>query len=363
MSLVATRLQNWRIADPNFSKNTLRASRYGALDLFVSQTDAPTSIITPELRQKALGSMGNTIQIPVFDKDTITIGDSRTCVIADNENTSKLYAVTFTTIAGGFTMVPAMYSNNEIGYETDFARKMGKIREGMAAKLDGLAVAALEANKTQVFKDSLIYTPAANTINADWNSREDILTDVATMMAANDYFGQVHIVGNSGVDNLVRKLAEHGLYNDVNKQFEYGDKVFHFTNSVANASGKYGTFYAVEEGNVGVIGRLDRESAIQRKTQVGHEWSIVDLGLGIPVGLHYYEAVGDQSTIAGDATGDLTCALKEHYGFSLDVAFVVAYNNDLAGNANPIIKATIDKGANFAQPVTIVGTVTTEAAK
>lgn len=363
MSLLATRLQNWRISDPNFSKNTLRASRYGALDLFVSQTAAPNSIITPELRQKAIGSMGNTIQIPVFDKDTVTIGDARTCVIADNENTSNLYAVTFTTIAGEFTMVPAQYTNNEIGYNADFARKMAKLREGMANKLDTLAVAALEANKTQVFKDSLIYTPTANTIPADWNAREDILTDVATMMVANDYFGQIHIVGNTGVDNMVRKLAEHGLYNDVNKQFEYGDKVFHFTNNIQNASGKYGTLYAVEDGNVGVIARLDRESAAQRSTKVGHEWSIVDLGLGVPVGLHYYESVGDQSKIAGAATADLTCALKEHYGFSLDVAFVVAYNNAMSTNANPIIKATIDKGANFATPVTIVGPVTTKAAE
>lgn len=361
MSLVATRLQNWRISDPNFSKNTLRASRYGALDLFVSQTAAPNSIITPELREKAIRSMGNTIQIPVFNKDEVTIGETRTCVIADAENTSALYAVTFSTIAGGFTMVPAQYTNNEIGYAADFARKMEKLRVAMANKLDGLAVAALEANKTQVFKDSLIYTPAANTIPADWNAREDILTDVATMMVANDYFGQIHIVGNSGVDNMVRKLAEHGFYNDVNKQFEYGDKVFHFTNNITNAEGKYGTLYAVEAGNVGVIARLDRESAAQRTTKVGHEWSIVDLGLGVPVGLHYYEAVGDQSKIAGDATSDLTCALKEHYGFSLDVAFVVAYNDVPTKNANPIIKATIGKGANFAQPVTIVGTVNTKA--
>ena len=90
MSLLATRLQNWRIADPRFSKNTLRASRYGALDLFVRQTEAPDSIITPELRAKALGSMGNTLQIPVFDKDTVTVATSRTCVVADNESTSEI---------------------------------------------------------------------------------------------------------------------------------------------------------------------------------------------------------------------------------------------------------------------------------
>ena len=353
MSLLATRLQNWRIADPRFSKNTLRASRYGALDLFVRQTEAPDSIITPELRAKALGSMGNTLQIPVFDKDTVTVATSRTCVVADNESTSALYTISFSTLSVGFTIVPSLYANNEIGYEADFNRKM-------ANKLDQLAVAALEANKTQKFNDTLIYTPAGNAIPADWNQREDILEDVATMMVANGYDGQVHIVGNGGIDALVRKLAQHGLYNDVNRQLEYADKVFHFTNNITNAEGKYGTLYAVEEGNVGVVTRLDRESARQAQTKIGHEWLQVDLGLGMPVGLHHYQAVGDQSTIAGEASADLTCALKDFYGFSLDVAFIVAYNNDLEGTPNPIIKATIDKGTNYATPVTVVGTVSTK---
>ena len=145
MSLLATRLQNWRIADPRFSKNTLRASRYGALDLFVRQTEAPDSIITPELRAKALGSMGNTLQIPVFDKDTVTVATSRTCVVADNESTSALYTISFSTLSVGFTIVPSLYANNEIGYEADFNRKMAKITNALANKLDQLAVAALEA--------------------------------------------------------------------------------------------------------------------------------------------------------------------------------------------------------------------------
>ena len=42
------------------------------------------------------------------------------------------------------------------------------------------------------------------------------------------------------------------------------------------------------------------------------------------------------------------------------VAFIVAYNNDLEGTPNPIIKATIDKGTNYATPVTVVGTVSTK---
>ena len=104
-----------------------------------------------------------------------------------------------------------------------------------------------------------------------------------------------------------------------------------------------------------VLFRYDREAARGTKTAIGHEWDIVDMPyIDIPVGLHYYESVGDQSAIAGDATADLTCAKKEYYGFSVDVAFVVAYNSAIATKANPIIKAAIAKGNTYAQPVTVV---------
>ena len=50
MSLVATRLQNWRISNPDLDKNMARPLEYGALDFFIEQTDAPNSIISSNLR-------------------------------------------------------------------------------------------------------------------------------------------------------------------------------------------------------------------------------------------------------------------------------------------------------------------------
>jgi hypothetical protein len=43
----------------------------------------------------------------------------------------------------------------------------------------------------------------------------------------------------------------------------------------------------------------------------------------------------------GDATADLTCGKKEYFGFSVDVAYIVAYNSAPETVANPIIKAQI----------------------
>lgn len=342
MSLVATRLQNWRVENPQFDRNMTRPCEYGALDFFVEQTDAANSIISPNLRERALASIGNTVQIPVINYDSnVSVSNVRSCVIADNENTSALYTVVWATYAVGFTMVPAAYMNNEISYEHDFNRKMEKVCRALANSLDQGAVAALEANKTQVYKDKLQYTVTGNVVEVPTQMATEILGDINPLMRANCYPEMIHIVGNAGVDSLVRKLAQHGVYNDVNKRMEYDNKVLHYTNNVTNEAGKNGTFFAVADGNVGVLTRVDRE-ALRRTRANDHEWDIVRLPyIDLPVGSHYYTSVGDQSGIAGDATTDLTCAVKEYFGFSVDVAFIVAYNSDAATIANPIIKAEI----------------------
>lgn len=361
MSLVATRLQNWRVRNPELDRNMTRPSEYGALDFFIMQTDAPNGIISNELKQRAFDSIGNTVQVPVINYDgDVTVANTRSCVIADDENTSALYTVVWTTYAVGFTMVPTLYHNNEIDYQHDFERKMEKVCRALAGALDTAAVAALAANKTQVFGDLLNYTQSGNVVQVPFQMATEILGDLNPMMRANDFPETIHLIGNAGVDSLIRKLAQHDIYNDVNKRMEYDNKIIHYSNRVTNESGKYGTVYAVADGNVGVLTRVDRE-ALRRARANFHEWDIVRLPyIDLPVGSHYYTAVGDQSNIAGDASADMVCNVKEYFGFSVDVAFVVAYNSNPSAVSSPIIKAEIASGAAqvpFAMPVYVTNPV------
>lgn len=357
MSLVATVLNEIRIKNEKLDKNEHRLSEYGALDFFVQQSKS-NPLLTSEMKAQAIKSAGKTLKMPVINYDgSIAVSNVRNCAVADAENTSALVGVTFATYAVGFTVVPAMYSNNEIDKQNDITKKYLKCARVLGAALDSAAVTALENAKSQVFADTLIYTADESTdvIEVPWASREDILSDVEPMMAANDYYGRVHIIGNNGVRSLLNKLAEKGTYNVVDKSLEWSNKMFHFTNRIVNENGMYATFYAVEDGNVDLLFRYDREAVNGTTTKVGHEWDIVTMPyLGIPVGVHYYEAVGDQSGIAGDATADLTCAKKEYYGFSVDVAFVTAYNSAIETKANPIIAVEIEKGDTYANPVVVV---------
>lgn len=358
MSLIATRLQNWRIENPELDRNMARPLEYGALDFFIEQTDAANSIINPFLRQRAFESIGNTVQVPVINYDgDVTVSNVRSCVIGDDENTSALFTIQWTTLAVGFTMVPQLYRNNEISYDHDFARKMEKVCRALATELDKLAVAALEAGKTQVFKDTLYYTITGDSVQVPWNARFDFLADMNSIFRANAYPGMLHVIGNAGIDSVVRKLAQHDIYNDVNKRNEYAGKVFHFSNNVVNESGVFASAYLVEDGNVAVLTRVDREALAGTRANF-HEWDVVRLPfINLPVGSHYYTAVGDQSGIAGAASADMTCNVKEYFGFSLDVAFIVAYNSDPEDVANPIVKVEVASPAGqspFAAPVVVV---------
>lgn len=356
MSLVLTRIQNIR-ANSNLDKFEYRPSRYGALNAFMVQSEDPTGILTEELKQKARTSIGNTLETPVIDYDAdITIGSTRTLTITDSENTSKMVQITFATYAWGFTIAPAMYMNNEIGIQKDFETKMMKYIYAFAKKLDEAALATLAANKTQVLKNPLLYDWSSNAINAKWTERENVFGDLEVMMGANDFYGQLHIVGDPGVESIMRKLQQHGLYNDVNKQNEFGTKVVHLTNNIAAAEGKYAQGYAVNAGSLGMLTRFERDCLLGTVSGDGHEWGIATLPLlNMPVGTYFYDSVGDYNTIAGAATADMTRTRKEHYGFAVDVAFLTAHNSAPSTLASPILAFNVSsEDAVYAKPVVVV---------
>lgn len=344
MSLVNTRIQNIR-AKSKIDKNEWRPSRYGAIDLFITQSNNANGLLTDELKRKAMTSIGSTLETPVINYDAgITIGNERTLTIADSENTSAMHQITFTTYSWGFTIIPSLYMNNEIDIQRDFEVKFNKYLYKFAETLDSAAIAALAAAKTQVFGEKLIYDTTGNIVAADWDNGDNIIGDLDPMMAANDYYGTLHLVGNMGLNSKISKLAQHGVYNDVNKRLEYAGKVLHWTNRLTNDGEAYASGYAVEDGNVGALFRFERECLLNSRTGDGHEWSTDRLPmLDIPVGTYYYDAAVEAKSIAGAASADMDRVRKEHYGFAVDVALITPYNSSPTTITSPIMAFEIDK--------------------
>lgn len=341
-------------ANANFDKYERRGSRYGALDLFMQQTNEAGGILSDDLKEKARLSIGSTLETPVIDYDgDITIGSTRDVLIADSENTSRMVQISFTTYAWGFTITPAMYMNNEIKLQKDWEAKMLKYIYKFAAMLDGDALAALELNKSQVVANPLLYTfdaanpEAPNAVLATFPQREDIMGDLNAIMAANDFFGSYAIVGDAGTQSLLSKLKQNDLYNEVNKRNEWADKTIHISNNFTADSNVYTKGYIVNRGSVGMLFRYERDCLMRTRSRDGHEWDIVNLPIvNIPVGTYFYDSVGDYSAIAGAATADMNRTRKEHYGFAVDVAFVTAYNSDAEHRPSPILAYAVDKTKN-----------------
>ena len=233
-----------------------------------------------------------------------------------------------------------------------------KLLSAFAKKLDEAALATLAANKTQVLKNPLLYNWSGNAINAKWTERENVFGDLEVMMGANDFYGQLHIVGDPGVESIMRKLEQKGLYNEVNKQNEFGTKIVHLTNNIAAAENKYAQGYAVNSGTLGVLTRFERDCLLGTMSGDGHEWGIATLPLlNMPVGTYFYDSVGDYSSIAGAATADMTRTRKEHYGFAVDVAFLTSYNSSPDTKASPILAFNISsENAAYAKPVVVMNT-------
>lgn len=363
MSLIATRAQSFRARAPQFDKNMMRMGEYGALNFFVSETENGNGILSDDLIEKARISVGNTVQVPVLTHDgVVNVGNTRVCTIVDDLNTSALYTITFATYSVGFTATPALHINNGIDFKRDFDRSLKKVTRALANALDLGAVAALEAAKTQVFKDTLVYSEVADVLEVPYDQRTEILGDLHTIMRANDYPGELHVIGNMGIDSLINKLAQHGLYNDVNKQLEYQNKVFHFTTNITNEAGVFATAFAAESGNVGYLTRSGRENLLRTKL-VGEdkEWDTINMPLiNIPVDTYFYKTSRNNSALAGEASADMDCTVTEFYGFAVDIAFVTSYNSAPATVANPFVKFEIQSpvGNPMARPVVVVNSET-----
>lgn len=342
MSLVNTLMVNMRIQSPELDRWEYRASRYGCYDLYKRETTRG-AILSQDLIMQAKRSIGRTIQVPVIDYDAgISIGNTRSVTIADSENTSQLVTFTFTTYAWGFTMVPTLFMNNDIGFQKDFNTKARKYVLKFAETLDSAGITALEAAKSQVLSDNLggKYAFTSNVVAATLAQQDEVVGDVTVLMSGNDYYDQLHVVGSNALQSLIRnRLLERGQFNEVDKTYQYNDKQFYFTNRLSDAANKKATGIAVNQGSLGFLTRFEREAVAGTRLPDGTEWGTTVLPLvDMEVGTYSYFSKGDYSAIAGAASADMDRVHKQHFGFAVDVAFVTAYNSSAGTLASPILK-------------------------
>jgi hypothetical protein len=346
MSLVLTLMQPLRVrynATNGLDKNELRRSRYGALDFYQQQSKLSTGVISPEMRAKIKESMGNTIQVPVLDARDVVITNTRSCVVADSENTSKLVTLTFVTYAFGFTMIPAQYGNNDVSYQADFNRKMELYLQKAAATLDTACVNNLSTNKNTYFPaDITAYYPVVgNALQVTQAQKNDFYNQASAILNTMDFYGQTNVISSTTGKPMVNRLQAQGAGNAVNEDFQFAGYDWFYTNRLANGAGVQSTAYLVADGMVAMENRNDPDARAKSRTGNGKEWGEAMLPiLNMNWGTYYYDDCADKTALHA-GTAHLSRTRVEGFEFSTDVVFVNSYNSNAAAQYGPIVKAEI----------------------
>lgn len=345
MSLVDTLMQPLRTkyTAGDLDKNEFRRSRYGVLDTFQRDTNSTMGILSPDVRDTIKRSFGNTVSVPVFDNDDVTITNVRSCTVADDENTTKLVTLTFVTYVFGFTMYPSQHYNNQIKYQQDFDKKLEKCLLKFAATLDTACYNKLNTDKNQYFPAAItsFYAQVANALQIAQASKNDAYNQISAIMEVMDFYGQYNVVASTQHKPLINYLVNQGNANNVNTAFQFGGFDYSYSNRVTNGAGVQSTAFIMPQGTVAIENRNDPDSIAGSKSSDGVEWGQVQVPLvNMKMGYKYNSRCVDANALHAGTSG-LTSTLKESFEWSTDVCLVSAYNSNAAGRYNPIVKAEI----------------------
>jgi hypothetical protein len=327
--------------------NEFRKSRYGAYNVFQKQTAAATtSILSAQDIANIKKSYGLTTKIPVLDFQDVQIGALRSCVIQPDANQSRMLVVTFVSYVFGFTMIPAMYKNNAIGYELDWQKKMQKYLLKLAKVLDTSCVNKLNVDRNRVWTNLLVqYPQIANALQVPYSDRSDIYNQISGIMNTADFPSATYdIVANGMHEATYNKLAANGRTNADNTAYQLTGFDEHYTNNITPNAGVRDTLYVVPEGSVALVNRNDPDALAGTSLMGGgQKWDEVQVPIvDLKMGTYYTEKCADATAIyATPETNGLSRTALQGFEFSTDVCLLTAYNSDPATRANPIVKVEI----------------------
>ena len=279
MSIVATRLDEYRLAydRQNLDAWEHRLSNYGALATY--QKDTPVTIPGyQELVDNRFNAI-RTVAIPVMQRTTFTTAATRTCDPLTHEMTSTYVTPSWTTLKVGFNMTPAEHQNNYIKYQDLFNKKMTNMQRDLAAALDTLAVAGLEANHTLIYgaagnpyaevADELVVTAAQN---------ELFFNELSAVMAADDFpSDDINVVSSPRLQALVREYSAQGTSNAENRVFQFGGYSFSYSNRAVPAGTDRDIVFAMPSGSLAFMTWIDPDARMGHSSTDGKEWSVTNL--------------------------------------------------------------------------------------
>jgi hypothetical protein len=331
--LIETYLQDIRVMYPNqFDRDEWRFTQSGLLTAVKEMTDSPLSIVTEDLRQKALLSEGRNLKIPIIKQGALTIKNQRSCDIAPYENETALITVNWTTLVVDISMVKAQYAKNEITYLQDLNKKLLLVKEAFVKAMEAAIYAKLELSKADNYNSSLVgtgrkYPLVGDALQVYPKDQQLFFNDLEVIMQEDDYnYPLLYVLGNTSLQSPVRFWMNQGQANNTNLQFQFAGKLFRFSNRIPAGTGNIASGFFMPDGAIAILTRNAIDSVMKNKAGDGTIWDTTMLdGFPFEVGYMYKSECSDQSELNGTGMEHLTATMVEKWQFSIDFGLVTPY--------------------------------------
>lgn len=343
--LVNTYLQDLRIQFPNnLDRDEWRFTRYGLVESIKEQTNSIDSILSQDLKQKALESEGRALEIPVMKKGAVTLKNVRSCNIGSLENETDMVSVTWKTVVADLSMKKAEYHKNQVSYLQDFGKKMQTIEHAFLKAIEDDVYASLDNAKSGVYASSLVaptgakYGLVGDSIQVGANEQELFFNDVDVILNEDNIWNaNYQVLASTTLMSPIRHYLNQGAGNDERIDYQFGAYSFRFSNQVVNGAGKKATGFIMPNGSIGFLSRINIDAKMGNKTSDGTTWEVANLPtLGLQVGVMHKSTCSDLSGTTG--LEHLKASMVENFQFSFDYAIVTPYNSDPSNVSGTIKK-------------------------
>ncbi len=330
-------------------------SRYGAWGAFMNEGERSNSILSPKNRKALLYSWNNTVPIVALNGDTVNIGNTYSCTIDDQENTSVKITPTFTQYGWGWNMYPGQYKTgdqpmNYVQMEDDFTHKADEYLLALMTSVDTSSRNILETNKNTYWTTNIAnyYPTTGDALQISQAQKTDAFNQLSAVMAEMDLYEAALIIASTSLKPLTNRLEAQGEGNAINERFQFllGNFIFTGSNRITNGTNIQSTGYMVQPGAIACFNRNNPDA--NAGTMLGGgavplvEWSTMMLPrLGMIIGT-FFKANCAASPSALNYLNQPALATAQYgFGFNTEIGWLTPYNSDPTAKVTPIVKFEI----------------------
>lgn len=329
MSVLDWRMLNLLGATPNgLDAQSQRVQKYGLIDLANKNKDLLLFGLSREQLEdsKYWGAPAN--KIPVRDGlDGSVSLTPMTCTFPTNESTVNFVTATFLSAHFGFKMSPRLIAQNgvQLTYEEELRYKIMKTEQKLATALEGQIYTVLNAAKATTTNSALVGVGnrygalSGSAIQISAALRPTFFNDIDSIFLADNFDAmQFDVIGDAQLASIVNYYGAQGSANNTNTNFQFGNKSFSFSNTVATTASALSTGFIMPPGSLGFYSRLAPQHEQGLVLKNGKEYGKYSSSLmGIDLAVLYEDGCSDESANTSNTRDTSAPIEKWQFGYTV----------------------------------------------